>query len=328
MSYATPVMPNPEPSAEEINAHAWTLFRQGDLRGAERHAAEAIRRRPALGRESPLPEIWSLHAFYLARAGRAAEARELFGRVLENRPDDMYAQEGYLLALREQFSPLDGGRRGRLLLGLGTGRSGSTSLTHLWEAQSGCYSSHEHPPRLAWDGSESRQDFHLRRFDLLLDRFDHVADVAHWWLPRMGVLLKRFPDARVVVLRRERAATVASFLKVKGAAQLGGINHWMPHDGTYWTRNAWDECYPDYEAESAEEAIGLYWDAYYAAVEAMRRDYPDAVMVLPTERIGDEDAQASLLRFCGFSVPRLMGDLRLNRGGAEDGRFMYGAGRK
>ncbi|MDX9767962.1 MAG: hypothetical protein RBT51_11530 [Ectothiorhodospiraceae bacterium] len=311
------------PSPEALNEQAWALFRKGDMRAAEQYATEAVRRSPELGRVCPLPEIWSLNAFYLARTGRVAEARKMFGYVLENRPDDLYAQEGYLLTLREEFAQRGEGRRGRLLLGVGTGRSGSTTLAKLWEAQEDCYSSHEHPPRLAWGGSRPRFEFHRRRFDLLRSAFGFVADVSHWWLPYLDELIDAMPDLRVVALRRERAATVASFLKVKGGRIQGGINHWMAHDGSFWTRNAWDECYPDYDDEDVADAVGRYWDDYYAAVDALMQRRPDNIRIVPTEELGSDDVQRELLGFCGFERPKLLGDLRLNQGAALDGQHMY-----
>ena len=137
---------------------------------------------------------------------------------------------------------------GRLILGMGTGRSGSTSLTWLLQAQIGTYCSHEHPPILPWAAEVEPVLFHLRRFELMLQLFDWVADVSHWWLPLIPRIVESSPGVRIVVLKRDKAETVDSFLRMKGGDRRGAINHWTSHDGTIWARNAWDPCYPKFLA--------------------------------------------------------------------------------
>ena len=89
---------------------AWDLFCKGDLAGAEQAAAVAIQKLDNMA-ISPVPDIMILKAFYLCRLRRYQEARGLFARVLEACPDDVYAQQGYLLALQDELaskSPLQG----------------------------------------------------------------------------------------------------------------------------------------------------------------------------------------------------------------------------
>ena len=321
---------------QHVTQPAWDLFCQGDLAGAERAAMLAVKQMNNTN-ISPIPDIMILKAFYLSRLQRFEDARRLFGRVLEDRPDDAYAQEGYLLALRDELTlnksthknevrHTAGNRRkqnGNLLLGLGTGRSGSTTLVKLWKNQKACYASHEHPPRLPWAGGASRLEFHKRRLDLLLESFNFVADAAHWWLPHIDYIMDNYKDVRVIIMKRERKTTVSSFLKIKGGGYKGSINHWMKHDGTYWAKNIWDECYPSYDARDMEKAIGMYWDNYYATVERIMQRFPSSVRIFETERLGEPGAQTEILSFCGFAVPRLKTDLHLNRGDATDGHRMY-----
>jgi len=213
--------------------------------------------------------------------------------------------------------------KGRLLLGLGTGRSGSTTLAKLWREQEDCYCSHEHPPRLAWKADSTRLTFHANRFNLLLDDYKYVGDVSHWWLPYIDILMERYDNVRVVVLKRDRKATVDSFLKIKGGNNKGAINHWVDHDGSFWGNNTWDECYPSYDKSTMKEAIEQYWDDYYDTVDSLTQRYPLSIKLFSTEKLSDPDTQEKLLSFCGFTSPKLKTDLYLNKGDALDGLYMY-----
>jgi len=313
-------------SNENVTQPAWDLFCKGNLAGAEQAAAAAIQKLNSMA-VSPVPDIMILKAYYLCRLSRFEEARSLFGRVLEACPDDVYAQQGYLLALQDGLAlkmPEKGPTStGTLLLGLGTGRSGSTTLAKLWTEQEGCYCSHEHPPRLSWKGSSSRLEFHRRRFDILRGHFKYVGDVSHWWLPYIDMLMDHYNDVRIVVLKRDRKATIDSFLKIKGGGGKGAINHWVEHDGRLWARNVWDECYPSYDTSDMKEAIEHYWEDYYATVDNMMQRFPSSIRVFPTEQLSDPNTQADLLSFCGFATPCLKTDLCLNKGDALDGLQMY-----
>ena len=316
---------------------AWDFFSKGDLAGAERAVAVAAQQDSNMAL-APIPDIMIIKAIYLCRLHRFQEARSLFGRVLEDRPDDAYAQAGYLLALQDQLTAegrgtksisqgnsvsAENGSSGTLLLGLGTGRSGSTTLTRLWQEQDDCYCSHEHPPRLNWDVSIPRLEFHKRRIDVLLNGYRFVGDVSHWWLPYLENILEAYQSARVVVLKRDMNATIESFLRIKGGGGKGTINHWIKHDGSYWVKNIWDECYPGYDVATMKEAIERYWNNYYASVETLMRRFPSLIKEFPTERLGERDTQAEILSFCGFGEPKIIEDLQLNKGGASAGERMY-----
>ena len=306
-----------------IMQQAWDLLGQGNLREAEQTAHRAISHKHEVT-TPPLPDIAILKAFLLCRLGQYRKAHDLFRDILEACPDDAYAQEGLLLALRDLLnkeSPETGQppAQQRLLLGLGTGRSGSTSLTKLLRHQPGTFCAHEFPPRLSWSENHSRFGFHRRRFETLLAHFSTVADVSHWWLPYADLILETFDEVRFIALKRDREATIRSFLRIKGGGGQGSINHWTDHDGSFWQKNPWDECYPSLAAETVEAGIGLYWDQYYADVDALAQRAPDSVRVFATEDLSNPDTQRDLLTFCGFTEPQTIDDLRLNVGNVADG---------
>ena len=298
---------------------ALELVRQGNLDGAERALLQLLRQgaTPELGHA--LDRVAGMKALYLMAAGRLEDARRVLAHyltIVPRGPTLMGAFESLLAEIPTRL----GEERGRLVIGAGTGRSGSTSLTQLLAAQPGGYFSHEHAPRLSWEGPDPRFDFHVRRFRQLQRGFSSFGDVSHWWLPRFEALLVAFPGLRMIVLKRDRLDTIASFLKVKGGEGQGGINHWIDHDGRFWRRNIWDECYPKYEARGSREAIGAYWDDYYRQAEELQRRHPGVLRVFPTTLLSSTEGQREILTFAGFTDPVTIEALAANAGTIKDGQ--------
>ena len=179
----------------------------------------------------------------LIAVGKHAQVADMLIKIMNNDQNDIYAQDMFATLLKDQM-PVATSYRNRLVLGIGTGRSGSTSLTHLFGSQAATYCSHEFPPLIPWntDGDQFQYQFHLERFNRLFQKWDFVCDVSHWWLPRIEAILASGYDLKVVAVKRDRDATVDSFLRIKGGGGPGSINHWVEHDGKFWRENFWDSC--------------------------------------------------------------------------------------
>lgn len=147
------------------------------------------------------------------------------------------------------------------------------------------------------------------------------GDVAHWWLPYLPRLLVQFPNIRVICMQRERQATIRSFNNIKGKGK-GSANHWISHDGEYWTRTPWDECYPKYDVRTRDLALGLYWDEYYAAAINLAHEYPSNIAIFDISLLGTISGQERILEFCGYSDPVTSVPLTLNKGTIADGIFV------
>ena len=208
-----------------------------------------------------------------------------------------------------------------IIIGLGSGRCGTRSLASLLNAQSDTVCFHEvNPSCMAWTGTERtvlsmleefravlaggpRQitvDLATRRRAEQLPRLRSlevvraIGDVAFYYLP-YAPMLAEMPDVRMPVLRRDKDATVASFVQVmrirRGRIRtvIDGVaallrrrpyrryrNHWVEHDGRRWRRSVkFDKCFPKFKAESLEDALGQYWDLYYRTAEELAAKYPD-----------------------------------------------------
>lgn len=229
-------------------------------------------------------------------------------------PDNVTLQDVFLEKLQASC-PLKFKGNKRLVLGLGTGRCGSVSLTTLLRAQEGCYAAHESLPLLKWTGENKRLLFHKKRLDTLLRAHEVVAEVAHYYLPYVEQILTWYPDARVIVLKRDRAQTVNSFKKM-----VPHLNHWMD---TGAKKNAWDETFPTFRAHSKTEAIEKYWDLYYQTIEALMKKYPGHIRLYATEDLNQPLNQLEILEFCGIKLPRIISNLRCNALNNRDGVGLY-----
>jgi hypothetical protein len=218
---------------------------------------------------------------------------------------------------------------GRLVIAMGTGRCGSTSLCHILSGCADACATHENPPMLYWKPRPEQIAFHLQRFALLRRYFGLTADAAHWWINATDALVRSFPDIRFIGLIRDRDACVDSFLRIKGVGQ-DTINHWLPPGTPGQPVAAWDLAYPSYrpsgpetdqEADGKRTLIGRYVDEYNARLERLAAADPRRWLLLRTEAL---DAPETRLRIyahagaAGHFVP-----VRLNAGTTEDGMNAY-----
>ena len=193
-----------------------------------------------------------------------------------------------------------------LIIGLGTGRCGTHSLVDVLNAQDGVSVVHEDKPILHWDPTQEDSDVIARfqaKINLAPDKI--IGEVALFLLGYTPALLEAFPQARAVVLQRPRDEVIASFARwVRGSARhRRHMNHWQR--GARRKRALWDRAFPQFDAPTMEEAIGLYWDWYGRQVEDLMRTYPDRVRQWTMrEALNDPSGQREMLQWLGVANPR------------------------
>lgn len=180
-----------------------------------------------------------------------------------------------------------------LVIGLGTGRCGSVSLSKILNSQKDSYFTHEFGviPK-DWE----------RRIPLEVEFAKHIfsgkkifGDVASYNLEITKYYLNSGIDLKAIILKRDRQKVIDSFLK-----KSNGRNHWMEHEGVWWNHDKWDKCFPNFKANSIDEAIGLYYDHYYSECEKLDQS---KCFWIKTEDLNDEEKVIEMLTWCGFENP-------------------------
>jgi len=218
---------------------------------------------------------------------------------------------------------------GKLVIGLGTGRCGTRSLTKLLK-EWGIPASHE-KYRLYWEPNKK-----------ILQRAlgEMVSDVGFYWLNYVDLVLEQYPDAKFVCLKRDKEKTVVSFarsFKSPLASKIAWINH---PDGEEVTRYCdtvtqedldnmdpaarecvemdWDTPYavrvtlpgiyfPAYDEDDAGGSLRTYWDKYYAKSVEWQDLYPENFMIIDMERaLNTEGGRKEIQNFIGVSPNTLM----------------------
>lgn len=193
---------------------------------------------------------------------------------------------------------------GQLVIGLGPGRCGSTSLAAMLGTVPNSCCTHETPPQIFWEPRSEQVDFHIRRFHMLTNCYALVADVSHWWLNSLEQLLDRFPQSKFIGLIRDPAECATSFMRVQGSGK-GSYNPWATPRNGVWRSGHWDPSYPSYSPPiysknnpdlAKLELITQYVREYNAKLERLARDAPDKVRLICTEELGKETIQGEIFR--------------------------------
>ncbi len=177
-----------------------------------------------------------------------------------------------------------------LIIGLGTGRCGSVSLSKILSSQDDSYFTHEFgvvPKR--WERVTPFEEEFAKHIQSGKSFF---GDIASYNLELTKHYLKSGVNLRAIILKRNRDEVIRSFI-----AKANGRNHWMKHDGQWWSHDHWDKCFPKFDAGSIGEAIGLYYDHYY--VECEKMDQSKCFWV-ETPELNNEERIKELLAWCGF----------------------------
>jgi len=189
----------------------------------------------------------------------------------------------------------------QLIIGLGTGRCGTVSLSELLNAQKHSQISHECRPLLSWWGGVCGYKGHLNVLENRLVRIlsrdaQFVGDVAFFYLPYLRHIQKLVPTAKFVEIYRPMREVVKSYME-----WTKGRNHWMNHDGTIWRHDPeWDVCYPKYACDDKEAAVRAYYDEYNRESSLWGTQNPESSFSLPMVHLNEPYRLEALLTFCGF----------------------------
>ena len=189
----------------------------------------------------------------------------------------------------------------QLIIGLGTGRCGTVSLTNLLVAQ-GVNATHENI-RLPWLFSD---EIDTVLNDIISRNENRVSDTALYYLPYIPHIIDKYPNTKFICLRRNKKDTVNSYIR-----KTQGRNHWsMEHD---MIPNIWDKFYPTYKITDKREAIEYYWDEYYLQAIEYESLYPNSFKIFQTEDVLNKRlSQLELFKFLGIDNYQIVLNIKEN----------------
>lgn len=210
---------------------------------------------------------------------------------------------------------------GQIVLGLGAGRCGSTTLAGILHSIDGAVSTHENPPTIFWEPLRRQIEFHVRRFHAFCQYFPLVADCAHWWINVLDDIFDQLPGSKAVGLHRDIDPCVRSWMKVSPA----DINHWVSPYSGIWRDDKWDPLYPHYDlpegarrspAKAKEDLVRRYVVEYNDRLRQIAARMPDRVLLLRTEELDIPSTRRRISEFVGLPVGT--SKVHLNRGTDAD----------
>lgn len=179
----------------------------------------------------------------------------------------------------------------KLIIGIGTGRCGTLSLSRLLSAQPGMIVPHEYGLPLPWIFSQdaiNKKIFELKRLG---------GDVAFYYLNYVNYLNHVYPFTKFVCIKREREATINSYL-----TKSENRNNWIEHDGSKWMKSPiYYNSYPKFSVNSKREALGMYYDLYYMEAEKLKSKIGSNFKIFSVEDLNKIEGIKQILVHCGFS---------------------------
>ena len=198
-------------------------------------------------------------------------------------------------------------RPGQVVLGLGAGRCGSTTLAGILHTIEGAVSTHEGPPFMHWEPLPREIQFHLRRFELFSRYVPLIADCAHWWINPLDQIFNAFPDSKAIGLHRDTDECVRSWMSVSPP----DINHFVPSHNRIWPPDRWDPFYPHYELppdarlnpmRSKEQLVRRFIEEYNQQLHSLAARLPERVLLLSTAELDWPSTRRRISEFLQLPV--------------------------
>lgn len=172
----------------------------------------------------------------------------------------------------------------KVIIGLGSGRCGTKSLSHLFDSQPDSSFTHEALP-MPWNRNPA--DAQPEMFRRLFERdAKYIGDSGYYWINYVGDMIDVKPDAKFICLQRDRQEVIESMWD-----HSRGLNTHPTDD--------WYMMYPRYDTDR-KSAVGLMWDDYRWIANQLIGKYFDSFRVFDVDRLNDEDGVNAILDFAGF----------------------------
>lgn len=188
-----------------------------------------------------------------------------------------------------------------LIIGVGTGRCGTYSLSALLAAQPNIMAHHEFL-RLLWKVSVPH--FTVMMVKLFYDyvpRPRRIADVGLYFIQYVDLIRMVCPKTKFICMQRDPEEVYNSFI-----VRDVDTSHWTHDSSEHWNPKwkgnyVFRECYPHYDL-SREDALRQYIRDYHERSQKLQEKYPDDFRIFDIDDLNTEEGVISILDFAG--VPR------------------------
>ena len=195
----------------------------------------------------------------------------------------------------------------QLIISIGTGRSGSVSLSKFLTHQKYMRVLHEGKIEEAgirklikWKNDEEELFKWLEFLEKHNTSNIFYGDTGMYYLPYITKIIKKYPNVKIIGLIREKNEVVNSYMK-----KTEGRNHWYNHDGVKWEKDEkWDHCYPNYDEKNKKKALELYWDEYKKETEKLEYNFSNNIKIWTIEEFNTTKGKNEILDFINYNFKR------------------------
>lgn len=185
----------------------------------------------------------------------------------------------------------------KILIGYGTGRCGTQSLAGFLDQQTGFSVTHERVA-LNWYPAFTDTEVAIRRFTSRPGKV--VGDVGFYWVHYLDLILRRYPGAKAVNIRRDLDEVIESFWSyMRPDVQNFGASGWKG--------------YPFDSYRQDKDAIAFTVRRYRFMEEEVVKQYPASIFLMKTEDLNDPEMLTGLLGWIGMEEYRILRPVHENK---------------
>lgn len=213
-----------------------------------------------------------------------------------------------------------GNHQKKLIVGLGSGRSGTASLAYFLDSQADAYIVHESsfglPAFLRYTVGNympwNKDILKLFRWHDSLTYYSKnkmlYGDVCSSLIQYVPDIYKLNANVVFVCMRRDKEEVVKSFEEL-----TVGSNHWQLNKLSKYV-DYWYDMYPKYDGLSKTQSINCYWEEYYLKAECYQAEYSN-FKIFDLEDLNSDSGRNAILQHIGVSkIDRIVeGEFHLNK---------------
>ena len=189
----------------------------------------------------------------------------------------------------------------KYIIGIGTGRCGSKTLTQLLNDCSNCNFRHEWVIRekktfrriyanrgkklLTWNFNLEKAQERLKELKELKGKI--VGDIGYFYLNYIDYFMNNLSNLKIIHLERDKKAHLKSQMKVGLGLRIEHKHKALP-------------VFP--YAKTIEDSINKYWELYKREVAILKCKYPGKILTIKTENLSKNHIQKIIFDF--IEIPK------------------------